>query len=127
MPSGLDATLCPGTQPELLKPGSAVFRMWAKEGLSGKDPTLAELRKQLAQFGKNHLEDRNKYLPTASDFDGFFRNVFHLNAEEEPNTPTIRRILSSDCGLVHAACSDAGAPWLARLANMAGSRLGGTW
>ena len=60
----------------------------AKEGLSDKDPTLAELLKPLgyvtAQFGKNHLGDRNEFLPTVHGFDEFFGNLYHLNAEEEP-------------------------------------------
>ncbi len=60
----------------------------AKEGLSAKDPTLAELLKPLGytsgQFGKNHLGDRNEFLPTVHGFDEFFGNSYHLNAEEEP-------------------------------------------
>jgi arylsulfatase A-like enzyme len=60
----------------------------AKEGLSDKDPTLAELLKPLgyatAQFGKNHLGDRNEFLPTIHGFDEFYGNLYHLNAEEEP-------------------------------------------
>src|SRR6266849_5955750 len=60
----------------------------AKEGLSEKDPTIAELLKPLgyatAQFGKNHLGDRNEFLPTVHGFDEFFGNLYHLNAEEEP-------------------------------------------
>ena len=60
----------------------------AKEGLSSKDPTLAELLKPLGymtgQFGKNHLGDRNEFLPTAHGFDEFFGNLYHLNAEDEP-------------------------------------------
>jgi arylsulfatase len=60
----------------------------AKEGLSGKDPTLAELLKPRGytsgQFGKNHLGDRNEFLPTVHGFDEFFGNLYHLNAEEEP-------------------------------------------
>src|SRR5271169_6832196 len=63
----------------------------AKEGLSDKDPTLAELLKPLgymtAQFGKNHLGDRNEFLPTAHGFDEFFGNLYHLNAEDEPEHP----------------------------------------
>src|SRR6201997_732484 len=63
----------------------------AKEGLSDKDPTLAELLKPLGyvtgQFGKNHLGDRNEYLPTVHGFDTFFGNLYHLNAEEEPELP----------------------------------------
>ena len=42
------------------------------------------------QFGKNHLGDLNKHLPTAHGFDEFFGNLYHLNAEEEPENPTIR-------------------------------------
>ena len=57
-------------------------------GLSADDPTIAELLKPLGyatgQFGKNHLGDLNKYLPTAHGFDEFFGNLYHLNAEEEP-------------------------------------------
>src|SRR4051812_12379510 len=60
----------------------------AKEGLSDKDPTIAELLKPqgyaTGQFGKNHLGDRNEYLPTVHGFDEFFGNLYHLNAEEEP-------------------------------------------
>jgi arylsulfatase len=63
----------------------------AKEGLSEKDPTLAELLKPLGymtgQFGKNHLGDRNEFLPTVHGFDVFFGNLYHLNAEEEPEHP----------------------------------------
>ncbi len=63
----------------------------AKEGLSEKDPTLAELLKPLGyvtgQFGKNHLGDRNEFLPTVHGFDVFFGNLYHLNAEDEPEHP----------------------------------------
>src|SRR5687768_491062 len=59
----------------------------AKEGLSEKDPTLADLLKQqgyaTGQFGKNHLGDRNEFLPTVHGFDEFFGNLYHLNAEDE--------------------------------------------
>ncbi len=58
---------------------------------AAEDPTIAELLKPLGyatgQFGKNHLGDLNKYLPTAHGFDEFFGNLYHLNAEEEPETP----------------------------------------
>ena len=54
-------------------------------------PTIAELLKPLGyatgQFGKNHLGDRNEFLPTVHGFDEFFGNLYHLNAEEEPETP----------------------------------------
>jgi len=57
-------------------------------GIQPEDPTLAELLKPLGymtgQFGKNHLGDRNEYLPTVHGFDEFFGNLYHLNAEEEP-------------------------------------------
>jgi len=60
----------------------------AKEGLSGKDPTIAELLKPMGymtgQFGKNHLGDRDEHLPTNHGFDEFFGNLYHLNAEDEP-------------------------------------------
>jgi arylsulfatase len=63
----------------------------AKEGLSEKDPTLAELLTPqgyaTGQFGKNHLGDRNEHLPTVHGFDEFFGNLYHLNAEEEPENP----------------------------------------
>ena len=63
----------------------------AKLGLSSEDPTIAELLKPLGyrtgQFGKNHLGDRDEYLPTVHGFDEFFGNLYHLNAEEEPEDP----------------------------------------
>ena len=65
-------------------PGSA-------RGIQKEDPTLAELLKSAgyntAQFGKNHLGDRNEFLPTAHGFDEFYGNLYHLNAEEEPELP----------------------------------------
>lgn len=63
----------------------------AKEGISEKDPTIAELLKPLGyatgQFGKNHLGDRDEMLPTNHGFDEFYGNLYHLNAEEEPELP----------------------------------------
>ena len=60
----------------------------ADVGLQPEDVTIAELLKPhgyaTGQFGKNHLGDLNKYLPTAHGFDEFFGNLYHLNAEEEP-------------------------------------------
>jgi len=76
--------------------GQSVFRTGlskvglpgAKEGISEKDPTIAELLKPLGyrtgQFGKNHLGDRDEHLPTNHGFDEFYGNLYHLNAEEEP-------------------------------------------
>ncbi|AKC85886.1 arylsulfatase [Pseudoxanthomonas suwonensis] len=57
-------------------------------GLQKEDPTLAEVLKAqgyaTGQFGKNHLGDRNEFLPTVHGFDEWFGNLYHLNAEEEP-------------------------------------------
>lgn len=76
--------------------GQSVFRTGlskvglpgAKEGISEEDPTIAELLKPLGyatgQFGKNHLGDRDEHLPTNHGFDEFYGNLYHLNAEEEP-------------------------------------------
>jgi arylsulfatase A-like enzyme len=79
--------------------GQSVFRTGLSKvgvpgsdvGLQAEDPTIAELLKPLGyatgQFGKNHLGDLNKYLPTVHGFDEFFGNLYHLNAEEEPELP----------------------------------------
>jgi arylsulfatase A-like enzyme len=79
--------------------GQSVFRTGlskvgvpaATVGLQAGDPTIAELLKNhgyaTGQFGKNHLGDRNEYLPTVHGFDEFFGNLYHLNAEEEPELP----------------------------------------
>jgi arylsulfatase A-like enzyme len=60
----------------------------AKEGIYAADPTIAELLKPLGyatgQFGKNHLGDLDEHLPSNHGFDEFFGNLYHLNAEEEP-------------------------------------------
>jgi len=76
--------------------GQSVFRTGlskvglpgAKEGMSEKDPSIASLLKThgyaTGQFGKNHLGDRDEHLPTNHGFDEFFGNLYHLNAEEEP-------------------------------------------
>jgi arylsulfatase A-like enzyme len=60
-------------------------------GLQAEDPTIAEMLKPLGyatgQFGKNHLGDRDEFLPTMHGFDEFFGNLYHLNAEEEPELP----------------------------------------
>lgn len=64
-------------------PGSA-------QGIKANQPTIAELLKpegyMCGQFGKNHLGDRDEHLPTNHGFDEFFGNLYHLNAEEEPET-----------------------------------------
>ena len=79
--------------------GQSVFRTGlskvgmpgATVGLHAEDPTIAELLKPLGyatgQFGKNHLGDRNEFLPTVHGFDEFFGNLYHLNAEEDPESP----------------------------------------
>ncbi|AGA80763.1 arylsulfatase [Echinicola vietnamensis] len=60
-------------------------------GLQPEDPTIAELLKPhgyaTGQFGKNHLGDLDEFLPTNHGFDRFFGNLYHLNAEEEPENP----------------------------------------
>jgi arylsulfatase len=79
--------------------GQSVFRTGLSKvglpgseiGLQAEDPTIAELLKPLGyatgQFGKNHLGDRDEHLPTMHGFDEFFGNLYHLNAEEEPELP----------------------------------------
>ena len=79
--------------------GQSVFRTGlskvglpgAKEGMREEDPTIAGLLKAqgyaTAQFGKNHLGDRDDMLPTNHGFDEFLGNLYHLNAEEEPELP----------------------------------------
>jgi arylsulfatase len=63
----------------------------APEGMKIEDPTIAGLLKNhgymTGQFGKNHLGDRDEMLPTNHGFDEFFGNLYHLNAEEEPEHP----------------------------------------
>jgi arylsulfatase A-like enzyme len=63
----------------------------ADVGLRPEDPTIAEILKPLGyatgQFGKNHLGDKDEFLPTNHGFDEFFGNLYHLNAEEEPENP----------------------------------------
>jgi arylsulfatase len=79
--------------------GQSVFRTGlskvgipgADVGLRAEDPTIAELLKPhgyaTGQFGKNHLGDKNEFLPTVHGFDEFYGNLYHLNAEEEPEQP----------------------------------------
>src|SRR5262245_30329740 len=60
-------------------------------GLGPDDPSIGQFMKNFGyatgQFGKNHLGDRNEHLPTVHGFDEFFGNLYHLNAEEEPESP----------------------------------------
>jgi arylsulfatase A-like enzyme len=79
--------------------GQSVFRTGLSKvglpgadiGLRGEDPTIAELLKPLGyatgQFGKNHFGDKDEFLPSNHGFDEFFGNLYHLNAEEEPEHP----------------------------------------
>jgi arylsulfatase len=79
--------------------GQSVFRTGlskvgmpgAELGMRKEDPTIAELLKPLGyatgQFGKNHLGDKDEMLPTNHGFDEFYGNLYHLNAEEEPELP----------------------------------------
>jgi arylsulfatase A-like enzyme len=79
--------------------GQSVFRTGLSKvglpgadlGISKDDPTIAELLKPLGyatgQFGKNHLGDKDEHLPTNHGFDEFYGNLYHLNAEEEPELP----------------------------------------
>ena len=86
----------------------------AKEGLSDKDPTFADLLKPLGyvtgQFGKNHLGDRNEFLPTVHGFDEFFGNLYHSTPRTSPSTPTIRRTPSSSSNSGRAASCAAPRP-----------------
>ena len=67
----------------------------APEGMKAEDPTIATLLRangyMTGQFGKNHLGDRDEMLPTRHGFDEFFGNLYHLNAEEEPENPDYPR------------------------------------
>nr|WP_294528148.1 arylsulfatase [uncultured Rhodopila sp.] len=107
--------------------GQSVFRTGnSKVGLPGadiglqkEDPTIAELLKPLGyatgQFGKNHLGDLNKYLPTVHGFDEFYGNLYHLNAEEEPEDrdypkdPAFRAKFGPR-GVMHSFASDVDDP-----------------
>ena len=104
--------------------GQSVFRTGLSKvgmpgapiGLQAEDPTIAELLKPhgyaTGQFGKNHLGDRNEFLPTVHGFDEFFGNLYHLNAEEEPEHPGLpeqaRTSRTSTSASGRAACCTAG-------------------
>jgi arylsulfatase A-like enzyme len=91
-------------------------------GLQAEDPTIAELLKPLGystgQFGKNHLGDLNKFLPTVHGFDEFFGNLYHLNAEEDPEDvdyPDPKRFprfkdMYGPRGVIHSWASDSDDP-----------------
>src|SRR5512136_222817 len=84
-------------------------------GLQAEDATIAELLKPLGyitgQFGKNHFGDLNKFLPTAHGFDEFFGNLYHLNAEDEPENPDYPkdpkfRLTIGPRGVIHSWAAD---------------------
>jgi arylsulfatase A-like enzyme len=87
----------------------------ATVGLQARDATTAELLKPLGyatgQFGKNHLGDRNEYLPTVHGFDEFYGNLYHLNAEEDPENrfyprdPAVRQAIGPR-GVLRCKASD---------------------
>ena len=76
----------------------------APVGLQKRDITIAQALKPLGyatgQFGKNHLGDRDEYLPTNHGFDEFFGNLYHLNAEEEPSVLIGRRTIRNFSKLI---------------------------
>src|SRR5438270_11718728 len=82
-------------------------------GLQAEDPTIAELLKPLGyatgQFGKNHLGDRNEFLPTLHGFDEFFGYLYHLDAMEDPAHPNYPAALKEKVGprnLLHCWATD---------------------
>ena len=87
----------------------------ATAGLQARDVTIAQLLKPVGyatgQFGKNHLGDRNEYLPTVHGFDEFFGNLYHLNAEEDPENhfypqdPAVRQAIGPR-GVLRCKASD---------------------
>ncbi len=91
----------------------------ATVGLHKEDPTIAEMLKPLGyatgQFSKNHLGDRNEFLPTVHGFDEFFGNLYHLNAEEEPELPSYPKdpafkAMFGPRGVMHCFASDVDDP-----------------
>src|SRR5690349_12333408 len=79
----------------------SIYTPGADLGLRAEDPTIAEVLRQqgyaTGQFGKNHLGDKDEFLPTNHGFDEFFGNLYHLNAEEDaenrfyPQDPAFRK------------------------------------
>ena len=86
----------------------------APMGMSQLDPSIGGLLKNLGyatgQFGKNHVGDRNPSLPTVNGFDEFFGNLYHLNAEEEPELPDYPKDPEYLESSARAACSSATRP-----------------
>src|SRR5208337_2585921 len=89
----------------------------AAQGLQKQDATIAEILKPLGyatgQFGKNHLGDRDEFLPTMHGFDEFFGNLYHLNAEEElelpdyPKDPAFKKMFGPR-GVLHCVADGKG-------------------
>ena len=101
----------------------------AKEGLSDKDPTLAELLKPqgyvTGQFGKNHLGDRNEFLPTVHGFDEFFGNLYHLECRGRAGTSRLSEEYRVQAAVsVRAASCDARRPSPTRRATIRASASG---
>ena len=102
--------------------GQSVFRTGlskvgvpgATVGLQKEDITIAEALKPLGyatgQFGKNHLGDRDEYLPTVHGFDEFFGNLYHLNAEEEPERPYYPKMIRRSSRTTRPAASSTRLP-----------------
>src|SRR5215470_9610273 len=110
----------------------------AELGMRAEDPTIAELLKPLGyatgQFGKNHLGDRDEHLPTMHGFDEFFGNLYHLNAEEEPELrdypdpkdfPEFRNMFGPR-GVIHSWATDGDDPTRSRAGAGSASRESGT-
>jgi arylsulfatase A-like enzyme len=88
-------------------------------GLQPEDPTIADVLQSLGyvtgQFGKNHFGDRNVFLPTVHGFDEFYGNLYHLNAEEEPEDPDypknpMFKMLFGPRGVLHCKATEADDP-----------------
>ena len=90
----------------------------ATAGLQPRDITIAQALKPLGyatgQFGKNHLGDRDEFLPTNHGFDEFYGNLYHLNAEEEPERPYWKEASQLDPGFTEVLCPARRHPQLCR-------------
>jgi arylsulfatase A-like enzyme len=83
-------------------------------GLRAEDPTVGDVMKSLGyatgQFGKNHLGDRNEFLPTVHGFDEFFGNLYHSMRKKNRRTRTTQRVLNSESDSAPGVCCTAGLP-----------------
>ncbi len=119
--------------------GQSVFRTGLSKvglpaspvGLRAEDPTIAELLKQqgyaTAQFGKNHLGDKNEFLPTVHGFDEFYGNLYHLNAEEDPEDPDYPRSTASRSSTTASALEGCCAAGRRTRTIRRSTRAGGGW